>query len=94
MTDSDPEPKTDGGATVGFDQDELYTTVRTAVKDALLDILGTVSLLGFALLFVAVGAQALFTTSSTTGTVLGGGAIALGFVIAATALELLPSVSG
>ncbi|MXV64606.1 hypothetical protein GS429_21520 [Natronorubrum sp. JWXQ-INN-674] len=94
MTDSGPETtretETDGSASVDIDQDELYTTVRTAVTDAMLAVLGTVALLGFAVLFVYAGARLLFATPSTAGGAAGVAGIGLGFAIAAAALELLP----
>lgn len=39
----------------GFDEAALYTVVRDAVKDALLDVIGTVLLLGIAFVLVIAG---------------------------------------
>lgn len=90
--DNSNEKKPDGGRTIGINQRELYIVVRTAVKDALMDVLGTVFLLGFALLFVSIGAQRIFDASSTTGSALGGSIVILGFVLAGAALDLIPSI--
>lgn len=90
MTDPEPEPKTDGGSSVETDQADLYTTIRTAVTDALLDVLGTVLLLALAVLFVGVGVQAIVETPSSVNVAFGGVAICLGLAIAAAAFDLLP----
>ncbi|WP_248903458.1 hypothetical protein [Halocatena marina] len=90
--DTNIEKEPDGGGTIGINQRELYIVVRTAVKDALMDVLGTVLLLGFALLFVSIGAQRLFDASSTGGSALGGSIVILGFVLAGAALDLIPSI--
>lgn len=86
----EPERETDGGVDVRIDQTELYDVVHAAVRDALLDILGTVLLLGFALLFVAMGVQVLFIASSMGGATVGVGIFLLGFVLAAAALDIRP----
>ncbi|MDQ2051657.1 MULTISPECIES: hypothetical protein [Natronolimnohabitans] len=86
-TDSDRE--TDGGEITGLTQDELYTVVQTAVKDALIDVFGTVFLLGFALLFIGAGTQVILA-SSTTGVLFGVGLVSLGLVVAAGAFNLVP----
>ena len=93
-TGDETEAKFDGGTVDGLEQAELYTVVRSAVRDALMDILGTVALLGFALLFVAVGGQAAISGSTTTTIALGAGAVVVGFAIAAAALDLVPPFRG
>ncbi|NUC74371.1 hypothetical protein HTZ84_19080 [Haloterrigena sp. SYSU A558-1] len=90
-TDSGRDVGSDDDVGVALERDELYTVIRTAVRDALLDVLGTVLLLGLALLFVATGARALADPSSG-GTALGVGGILVGFGIAASALGLGPSI--
>ena len=84
--------ETDGGTADEVDREELYAVVRAAVKDALLDVAGTVALLGLALLFVATGARGLLEAAGTTGAVVGLALVALGFVIAAVGLGLVPSI--
>ncbi|WEL27382.1 putative membrane protein (plasmid) [Haloferax volcanii] len=58
--------KTDGGdlSDPGFDKAALYTVVRDAVKDALLDVIGTVLLLGIAFVLVIAGIGRIFVNFS------------------------------
>lgn len=84
--------ETDGGTLDEVEREELYAVVRAAVKDAMLDVVGTVALLGFALLFVATGVRGLLEAAGTTGAVVSLALVALGFVIAAVALDLAPSI--
>ena len=85
----DSSGRTDGGLEA-VPREELYEIVHAAVKDAMLDVLGTVALLGFGLVFVAVGGQFLLESSSQVGTALGGLFAGLGFLIGAAALDLVP----
>jgi len=82
----------DGGTDLGFDPDALYRVVRAAVKDALLDVIGTLLLLGVALVLVLTGGQLL--VSAISGVMVGVGAVLvlLGLYVAATALDLIPAV--
>lgn len=91
---TDPGRNTDAdGAAVGdLEAEELYAVVRTAVRDALLDVLGTVALLAFALLFVYAGARLLVAAPAAGGLAVGIGCIVVGVGIAASALGLGPSV--
>jgi hypothetical protein len=84
--------ETDGGTLDEVEREELYAVVRAAVKDALLDVAGTVALLGLALLFVATGARGLLEAAGTTGAVVSLALVGLGFAIAAVALDLVPSI--
>ena len=93
MTRDEAEPKSDGGTVDGLEREELYAVVQSAVRDALLDVLGTVVLLGFALLLVAVGGRAVIS-GSTTAVALGVGAVVVGFAITAAALDLVPPFRG
>lgn len=79
------------GSDPGFDEEALYLVVRKAVKDALIDVIGTVACLGFALLFVWAGAQ-IVLSQGVSGAALGTGVplILLGFYGAAVALEVVP----
>lgn len=85
-------PETDGGPLPGFDEAVLYRVVRAAVKDALLDVVGTLLLVGVAFVLVVAGGQAVVASDSTAWTALGL-AVALGGVyLAAATLEVIPSV--
>ncbi|MDG5817746.1 hypothetical protein [Natronococcus sp. A-GB7] len=86
------KPKPDGGTVNEGDREELYAVVRAAVRDALLDVAGTVALLGFALLFVATGVRGLLEAAGTTGAVVSLALVVLGFAIAAVSLDLVPSI--
>jgi hypothetical protein len=90
MSNSDRRVAAEDDSTAGLGREELYTVVHTAVRDALLDVLGTVALLGFALLSVGIGGRSLFVASSTVGTVFGASVLVFGFVIAAVALDFIP----
>jgi hypothetical protein len=81
----------DGGA-VEMDREDLHAVVGVAVKDALLDVVGTVAPLGLALLFVATGARGLLEAAGTTGAAVSLALVVLGFGIAAVALDLVPSI--
>lgn len=83
---------TDGGPTPGFDDAALYSVVRTAVKDALLDVIGTVLLVGVGLVLVTAGGQAVVQTPSLPGIAVGVWLAAIGIYLAATALELVPPI--
>ncbi|WP_293027159.1 hypothetical protein [Natronococcus sp.] len=84
--------KSDGGTSLEADREELYAVVRAAVRDALLDVVGTVALLGFALLFVATGVRGLLEAAGTAGAAVSLVLVALGVVIAVVALDLVPSI--
>lgn len=91
--DRSAEPdRTDGGYDVGLDEQELYLVVRKAVKDAMLDVVGTMVLLGFALGAVWIGLAMAIEGSSTAAFGFGVAVVAFGVLLAASALELLPSV--
>jgi hypothetical protein len=89
--------ETDGGAGPGFDEAALYVVVRDAVKDALLDVIGTLLLVGIAFVLVLAGGQALFaslTTGARTPAVVIGSVvvIAVGVYVAAATLEIVPPI--
>ncbi len=81
------------GAGPGFDEERLFLVIRDAVKDALLDVLGTLLLLGVAFVLVVSGGQALLWSTSTMMAVGGAVVLAVGLYLAAATLELVPSVS-
>ena len=86
--------KTDGGdlSDPGFDKAALYTVVRDAVKDALLDVIGTVLLLGIAFVLVIAGRQAVFSSISLETVAIGIGVVAVGVYLAAATLEIIPPI--
>ncbi|WP_255190869.1 hypothetical protein [Natronobeatus ordinarius] len=91
--DRSAEPdRTDGGYDVGLDEQELYLVVRTAVKDAMLDVVGTLVLLGFALGLVWIGGWMAIDGDSTGFVAAGGAFVVAGALLAAVALELLPPI--
>lgn len=83
-------PAPDGGTSPGFDEAALYTVVHAAVKDALLDVIGTLLLVGIAFVLVVTGARALLSATSTPRLVAGLGFVAVGLYLAAATLELVP----
>lgn len=82
----------DGGDEFGFDDEALYAVVRTAVKDALLDVIGTVLLVGIGVVLVIAGGSTMIQGASLVGIAVGVWLVAVGLYLAATALELIPSV--
>jgi hypothetical protein len=92
----DPErragPEADGGEPVEFDEAALYTVVREAVKDALLDVIGTLLLVGIAFVLVAAGGQAVVSSGSVVETGLGLLVALFGIYLAATSLEVIAPV--
>ena len=91
-SDRDAETgKTDGGHDLVLEE-ELYLVVRRAVTDALLDVIGTLVLLGFALGLVWVGGRLALEGGSTGFVAAGGAAIVVGTLLAALTLELIPPV--
>jgi len=87
-------PSTDGGEPTapGFDEAALYTVVRDAVKDALLDVIGTVLLVGIAFVLVIAGVQAVFSSMSFGTVAIGIGVTAVGVYLAAATLEVIPPI--
>ena len=66
--------------------------VRDAVKDALLDVIGTVLLLGIAFVLVIAGIQAVFSSISLETVAIGIGVVAVGVYLAAATLEIIPPI--
>jgi len=94
VPDSQRPTETDGGDSFdpGFDETALYTVVRDAVKDALLDVIGTVLLLGIAFVLVIAGIQAVFSSISLATVAIGIGVLAVGVYLAAATLEIIPPI--
>ena len=95
MVPNSRRPKgTDGGESFdsGFDGTALYRAVRDAVKDALLDVIGTLLLLGIAFVLVIAGIQAVFSSLSPGTVAIGIGVLAFGIYLAAATLEIIPPI--
>lgn len=75
-----------------FDDAKLYTVVRDAVKDALLDVVGTLLLVGVAFVLVVAGAQALLQSASLLPAAVGLLFVVVGLYVAAATLELVPPI--
>lgn len=87
--------ETDGGYDVGIDEERLYHTVRSAVEDAILNVLSTLLFLGLSLVLVLYGAIAAANALSDGGLIqaaIATGSIGFGFYLAAAALEFVPSI--
>ncbi|MDX1748647.1 MAG: hypothetical protein R3324_22165 [Halobacteriales archaeon] len=75
-----------------FDEAALYTVVRAAVEDALLDVIGTLLLVGIAFVLVLAGGQAVVASDSIVATLLGVAVAGFGLYLAAATLEIVPPV--
>lgn len=87
---ADDRPVGDGGVDPGFDEAAMYVVVRDAVEDAILGVLGTLMFLAIALLAVWTGGTAIVRAQSPVVIAFGVVAIAFGFYLAASALEVVP----
>ena len=89
---SEASPEPDGGTSPGFDQTALYGVIHTAVKDALLEVIGTLLLVGIAFVLVLAGAQAVASSTSMLASVAGFVFVVGGLYLAAATLELIPPI--
>lgn len=85
-----PPLEGDGGVAPGIDEAALFRLVRDAVRDALLDVIGTLLLLGLASVLVLVGVQLYLSSISGLGAALGGVLAVVGLYLAAATLEIIP----
>lgn len=81
----------DGGVAPGVNEAALFKLIRDAVKDALLDVIGTLLLLGLASVLILTGVQLVFSLSQL-GSVVGGALVAVGLYLAAATLEIIPPI--
>jgi len=81
-----PDIETDGGTTE-MSRDENVEMSRNAVRDGVLDAIGTVSLLGFSLLALFIGVRGFFIGSSMA---ISGGFVIISCLLAAAAFNLIP----
>lgn len=81
-----------GGVAPGVDEAALFRLIRDAVKDALLDVIGTLLLLGVACILVVAGVQLFVSSISQLGVAIGGVLIVVGLYLAAATLEIIPPI--
>ena len=81
-----PDIEADGGTTE-MNQDENMEMSQDAVGGGVLDTIGTVALLGFSLLALALGVSEFFTDSSLA---ISGGFVIVSCLLAAAAFNLIP----
>lgn len=87
---AEDRPVGDGGVDPGFDEAAMYVVVRDAVEDAILGVLGTLMLLGIAFVAVWAGGAAIVQSQTPVSITFGVLAIAFGFYLAASSLEVVP----
>jgi len=81
-----PDIEMDGGTTE-TDRGEHVGLSRSAVRNGILDAVGTVALLGFSLLALFIGVRGFFVDSSMA---ISGAFIAISCLLAAAAFNLIP----
>lgn len=89
---SDSRAQVDEEAGPGFDEAALYGVIHAAVKDALLDVIGTLLLVGIAFVIVLVGGQLLLASGTPLSIVAGVGLVVWGLYLGAATLEVVPPV--
>ena len=77
-----------------MDEGALYVVVRRAVEDAVLGVIGTLLLVGVALVLVWVGGAMAVNAGSSqpVATVAGVAIVLVGLYIAAASLEVIPPI--
>jgi hypothetical protein len=75
-----------------FDEARLYRVIHSAVRDALLDVVGMVLLVGVAVVLVIGGAQVALFSMSTVGAVVGAVLVVVGLYLGAATLEVIPPI--
>ncbi|MFC4449608.1 hypothetical protein [Halorussus aquaticus] len=83
----------DDGTPAEFDEAALYGVVREAVEDAILGVIGTLLLVGVALVIVLAGVGTMTRTGGPAVTVFGGLVTALVLYLGAVTLGVIPPVS-
>lgn len=86
------EPDAGDSTPVEFDETSLYVVVRAAVEDALLDVIGTLLLVGIAFVLVLAGLRAVVESGSAAETVFGLAVAVVGVYLAAASLEVVPGI--
>lgn len=88
MDESDPPD--DGELEFTLEDHRQYEILRTAIEDALVNVLATIAMLSLALGLFVVGAQIAIRGGETL-LLIGGAVILVACFIAAMALDLLPA---
>ncbi|WP_231189190.1 hypothetical protein [Haladaptatus sp. DYF46] len=76
----------------GLEERELYELVHRAVEDAILGMVGTLLLVGVAVVLVWTGVTIALYGTSIVGLVAGIAAIVFGLYLGLATLEIIPSV--
>ena len=93
-----PPAETDGGTTASsqatIDEGALYVVIRKAVEDAILDVIGTLLLVGLALVLIWFGIMVTASAFTSNRLAAAGGVfvILFGFYMALSALDMVPSI--
>ncbi|HKJ57866.1 MAG TPA: hypothetical protein VKA37_01465 [Halobacteriales archaeon] len=89
-TDDEPEEPVE----VAIDEGALYVVVRRAVEDAVLGVIGTLLLVGVALVLVWVGGAMAVSAGGRqpVATVAGVAIVLVGLYLAAASLEVIPPI--
>lgn len=75
-----------------LDQADLYTLIQAAVKDAILDVIGTILLVLIAFVLVLTGAQVILSSTVPFASVIGIVLVVVGLYLAGTTLEVIPPI--
>jgi uncharacterized Tic20 family protein len=75
-----------------LNQNELYRIIQAAVKDALLDVIGTILLVVIAFVLVLTGAQVILSSIVPFASVIGIALVVAGLYLAGSSLEVIPPV--
>ena len=81
-----------GGMVRDLNQNELYRIIQAAVKDALLDVIGTILLVVIAFVLVLTGAQVILSSIVPFASVIGIALVVAGLYLAGSSLEVIPPV--
>ncbi|MFB6143363.1 MAG: hypothetical protein ABEJ30_08505 [Halorientalis sp.] len=87
---AEPDGGTASRTDPGFDEAAMFRVVRAAVKDAMLDVIGTVLLVAIAVVVVAAGVQAAAFGVSPATTAVGVLVALFGVYLAAATLGVIP----
>lgn len=82
---------TDGGMVRDLDQAGLYKIIQAAVKDAILDVIGTILLVVIAFVLVLSGSQVILSSTVPFASLVGLSLVLVGLYLAGTTLEVIPA---
>lgn len=86
-----PDTEAPTGPDGKANRNDRYSTARAAVRDGVLDAIGTVALLGFSLVCLFVGTRGFVVGSSPA---ISGGFVVASCLLAAAAFDLVPPFRG